>query len=207
MRRPDARRPGRPRSEVARHAVLAATLELATQQGPHGLSMDAIARRAGVSKDTLYRWWSSKTEVVLEALSERGEQTIPLPDTGSLTGDLRSFLRATVASADITTQGLLRAIAAESARDEAAATLVRDHFVSNRRNALTQLLQRAVMRGELAREEANLTVDLIYGSLWYRLIFQVGPVDNHWADDVTNLIAGRSGSPADSPPAPPQRAA
>lgn len=184
------RRAGRPRSEPARLAVLAAALEIAARDGPQKLSMDAIARRAGVSKDTLYRWWPSKTEVILEALSERGQETIPLPDTGSLAGDLGGFLRATVASADLATQALLRAIAAEAASHPDMAMIIRDRFLVGRRNALTRILQRAVSRGELRQEEVELTVDLVYGSLWYRLIFGVGSVDSDWATNVTNLVAG-----------------
>jgi len=74
--------------------------------------MEAIAKRANVSKETLYRWWHSKTEVILDTLAERGQQTIPLPDTGTLRGDLRGFLRATVDSADPATVRLLHSIAA-----------------------------------------------------------------------------------------------
>jgi AcrR family transcriptional regulator len=151
--------------------------------------MDAIAKRAGVSKETLYRWWRSKTEVVLEALAERGEQTIPTPDTGTLSGDLRAFLRATVAAADPTTQRLLRALASEAARDETLARLINDRFLARRREALNQLLQRAVKRGELSRANAATTLELIYGSLWYRLIFATEPLDNNWVNSITRAIS------------------
>jgi AcrR family transcriptional regulator len=184
-----SRPPGRPRSETSRRAVLAATFELAAEEGPRGLSMDAIAKRAGVSKETLYRWWRSKTEVVLETLADRSVRTIPLPDTGSLGEDLRAFLRATVASADPTTQQLLRVLAAEAAEDPALARLVRDRFLVIRRTALGELLQRAVARGEVTSDYAALATDLIYGSLWYRLIFEVGPLDRRWAGGVAAAIA------------------
>jgi AcrR family transcriptional regulator len=186
---PEPRSPGRPRSEKARRAILDATLALAAEEGPRGLHMEAIAKRAGVSKETLYRWWRSKTEVVLEALADRGQRTIPLPDTGSLPGDLRAFLHATVASADDTTVRLLRALAAEAAADQRVAELVRDQFLATRRSALGELLQRAVARGEVTDEYAAIAVDLVYGSLWYRLIFEVAPLDLAWADAVADAIA------------------
>src|SRR3954471_14742269 len=173
-----ARRPGRPRSEKARHAILEATLELASEQGPQGLRMDAIAKKAGVSKETLYRWWRSKAEVLLEALAERGEETIPLPDKGSLLADLRGFMRATARSADAPTQRILRTLAAEAAADPDFAALARDRFLERRRAALSEILQRAVKRGELSRAEAATALDLVYGSLWYRLIFDIGPLDD-----------------------------
>ena len=189
MTPPDVRRAGRPRSERARQAVLGAVLELAAEEGAAGLHMEAIARRAGVSKETLYRWWRSKTEVVLDALAERGQRTIPLPDTGSLRKDLRAFLRATVDSAEPTTVQLLHAIAAAAAADESVAIEVRDRFLATRRAALRQLLNRGAARGEITRARAALAIDLIYGSLWYRLIFRVGPLDYAWADSVASAIA------------------
>jgi len=181
-------RPGRPRSERARRAVLAATLALAAEEGPAGLHMEAIAKRAGVSKETLYRWWRSKTEVVLEALAERSLETIPLPATGSLLGDLRAFLRATVDSADPTTVQLLHAIAAAAASDSGVAHEVRDRFLATRRGALGELMNRAVAGGEMAADDVALAVDLVYGSLWYRLIFDIAPLDYAWADAVAASI-------------------
>lgn len=169
--------------------MLAAALELAAEEGPAGLNMEAIARRAGVSKETLYRWWGSKSEVLLDALAERGERTIPLPDTGTLREDLRLFLRSTVESADDAIVRLLHILAAAAAADEAVAVEVRDRFIATRRVALTQLLARAVARGEITSAYADLAVDLVYGSLWYRLIFKVGDIDYEWAESVADAIA------------------
>jgi AcrR family transcriptional regulator len=182
------RAPGRPRSETARRAILDATLALAAEQGPKGVRMDAIASRAGVSKETLYRWWRSKAEVLLEALAHRGEQTIPVPDTGSLAGDLPAFLRATARSADPPTQRLLRALAAEAAADAGFADLARETFLARRRADLSEVLDRAVARGELTADQAATAIDLIYGSLWYRIIFGIGPLDERWADGVADLV-------------------
>jgi AcrR family transcriptional regulator len=188
-----ARKPGRPRSEEARRAILSATLSLAAEESPHGLRMEAIAKRAGVSKETLYRWWRSKAEVLLEALAERGEETIPVPDRGSLHADLRAFLRSTAKSADPLTQRLLRALASEAAADPNFADLARERFLNRRRAALGELLDRAVKRGELTESEAAIALDLVFGSLWYRVIFGVGPLDEAWADAVTDAIGRKSG--------------
>lgn len=190
-----SRPPGRPRSEAARRAVLEAVPALADELGPRGVTMEAIARRAGVSKDTLYRWWPNKLAVVLEALAERGRATIPVPDTGTLAEDLRRFLRATAYSADARTRGLLRALAADAAGDEATAAVIRERFLARRRAALREVLEQAVARGELAAADADLAVDLVYGSLWYRVVFGVGPLDQRWADAVADAIASRACSP------------
>jgi AcrR family transcriptional regulator len=155
--------------------------------------MEAIAKRAGVSKETLYRWWRSKSEVVLEALAQRGDETIPIPDTGSLRRDLRTFLRASVDSADPTVERLLRALAAEAAGDQTMAELIRDNFLMRRRSALSTILGRAVARRELSRANAKIALDFVYGSLWYRLIFDIAPLDYAWADGVAKAIAALAG--------------
>jgi AcrR family transcriptional regulator len=180
---------GRPRSEKARQAVLAATLELAAEQGHEGLTMEAIAKRATVSKDTLYRWWRSKTEVVLEALVEYGEQAIPERDTGSLKNDLQAFMRATAAALDPPTRQLLRTLAAGAATDPTFGDTVRKRFLDRRRAALASVLNNATRRGELTADHTETILDLVFGSLWYHLIFGVGPLDRAWADAITDTIA------------------
>ena len=180
-----SRRVGRPRSEATRRAILAAAFELAAEEGATGLAMEAVAKRAGASKETLYRWWRSKVDLLLEALAERGEREIPTPDTGDLARDLRTFMRATARALDAPTQRVLRALAAEAATDAAFAERVRDRFLARRRAALAIVLE----RGELRRERAAIAVDLVFGSLWYRLVFAVGPLDRNWADSVAEAIA------------------
>ena len=180
---------GRPRSQRARQAILAAALELAAEHGPQRLTMEGIAERAGVSKETLYRWWRSKTEVLLEALGEYGEQAIPIPATGSLTSDLKIFMRETAAALNTPTRRILRTLAAGAAADADTASRVRDQFLARRRAALTSVLQPARDRGELPAQPTIATlIDLVFGSLWYRLVFGTGPLDQAWADAVTHAI-------------------
>jgi AcrR family transcriptional regulator len=169
--------------------VLGAALALAAEQGPGGLTMEAIAKRAGVSKETLYRWWRSKTEVILDAMADRGQRSIPVPDSGDLRRDLRTFLRATIDSADPTTVQMLHALASAAAADESVAVQVRDRFLSTRRRDLGSILERAADRGEITHRFIPLATDLVYGSMWYRLIFQVGHLDSEWADEVAAAVA------------------
>jgi AcrR family transcriptional regulator len=186
------RRAGRPRSEAARQAILQAALEIARERGTAGLTMDAVARRATVSKETVYRWWRSKGEVLLEALAELGERNIPTRDTGTLAGDLATFMRATARTLDAPTRRVLRTLAAQAAANEAFAGDVRDRFLARRREALATILDRAVERGELAPERSAMLQDVVFGSLWYRLIFGVAPLDRAWADAVTETVCAAS---------------
>jgi AcrR family transcriptional regulator len=151
--------------------------------------MSGLAERAGVSKETLYRWWRSRAEVLLEALAQYGEEAIPVPDTGSLAGDLHGFMRATAAALDPPTRRTLRTLAAAAAAEPTAADQIRRQFLARRRAALGTVLGRAVERGELPDQGVAATLqDLVFGSLRYRLIFGVGPLDDAWADAITRAI-------------------
>jgi AcrR family transcriptional regulator len=168
---------------------LGATLELVGELGPEGLTMEAIARRAMVSKETLYRWWRSKTEVLLEALAFLGDVAIPAPDNGSLATDLRDFMRSTASALDAPTRRALRALAAGAASDEMFADRVRIEFLDKRRAAIRTLLEHAVDRGELDCDVVDVAIDLVFGSLWYRTIFGIGKLDKAWADGVSGAVA------------------
>src|SRR2546423_4723528 len=85
---------GRPRSATARQAILDAALHLARRDGFPALTIERIAREAGVGKPTIYRWWSSKGIIVFEALQQRAEQAIPIPVEGALHARLTAFLQS-----------------------------------------------------------------------------------------------------------------
>ena len=93
----DPARPGRRRSEEARQAILAAALELTAEAGYARLTIDGIAARSGAGKQTIYRWWPSKDDVLLEAGAEKADLHVPIPDEGSYRADLSAFLTASFA--------------------------------------------------------------------------------------------------------------
>src|SRR5260221_14491515 len=85
-------RPGRKRSEESRRAILVAALALFSERGYGAVSIEGIAARAGVGKQTIYRWWPSKADVLLEAAAEKADLHVRLDDHGSYVADLRAFL-------------------------------------------------------------------------------------------------------------------
>src|ERR1700683_4080414 len=111
------RAPGRPRSESAHQAILAAAAHLVARDGYGRVTVEAIAREAGVSKQTVYRWWPAKAAIILEALNAAAATIAPATDTGSLSTDLRTFLRRTVAGADGGNSRLLAALMAAAQLD------------------------------------------------------------------------------------------
>ncbi len=188
------RAPGRPRSEAARRAILGATTDLIDEQGYGAVTMEGIARRAGVSKQTIYRWWSSPALIVLEALNEGASRIAPLTQTGDLEYDLRLFVRRSVLGARDKVARLLTALMAEAQRDESFAEAFREGFLAQRRAVMRQLLERARSRGQLAAGvNIDFLVEMFYGALWYRLLTDSGPINRRFADDLTDsllLLAG-----------------
>ena len=182
------RSPGRPRSESARRAILGATTELIERSGYGRVTMESIARRAGVSKQTVYRWWPTKAAILLEALNEGAAAISPLRDTGSFETDLRTFLRSTVAGAGRNGR-LLAALMAETQFDEDLAEAFRTGFLARRRQILGELLDRGRNTGALAATaDTDLLVELVFGTLWYRILVQNRPLNRAFADRLTHSV-------------------
>jgi len=181
--------PGRPRSETARRAVLLAALEIVGESGYPALTMEGIARRAAVSKQTVYRWWPSKAAVVLDALNEGAAEIAPAPDAGDLAEDLRAFLRRSVLGARGRTAQLLVALMAEAQLDPAFACSFQSGFLARRRAVMVESLDRARSRGEIGSDvNLELIAELFFGALWYRLLAASGPVNRGFADEMTNAL-------------------
>jgi AcrR family transcriptional regulator len=175
-RRGDSRRPrgrGRPRNPEADRAILDAALELLAEQGLDGATVEGIAGRAGVSRPTLYRRWSTREDLFADAIEQR-RPAIAVPDTGSLAGDLRAVFRdvrrAFSASAARELWGLALTIGARAPR-----FLKRHwaHYVQPRRDAMRVIIERAQSRGELGQGlSSEALIDLVSGTLVYIFLFK-----------------------------------
>ncbi|GGX47605.1 TetR/AcrR family transcriptional regulator [Streptomyces noursei] len=190
---------GRRRNEHVRQAILDGALRLLASAQGSPVTVEAIAREAGVGKQTIYRWWPSKGAVLLEALTDRAEEAAPSPDTGSLHSDLRAVIAATFGGAqDPSTAPALHTLVREAARDPHLAELMQA-FTGTRRAVLREVLTRGRERGELpAGRDLDLMVDQVYGVFWYRFLLGHAPLTEEIADLLTDsLIApGCTGEPA-----------
>ena len=183
---------GRARNEQSRRAILDAALQLA-QHDLGMLTVDQIAARAGVGKQTIYRWWPSKWAVVLDALLDRAEREVVAESGGPLQVDLAGFLTSTFLA--ITRDGgagpLLKALMAQAQLDAAFAALWRERFLLPRRQALVRLLRAAAQRGETPPDlDADVTADLLFGGLWYRLLAGHAPLDGAYARQLAYIVSG-----------------
>ncbi len=165
------RRPGRPRDAGADEAILTAVIDLLVEVGFGGLTVDAVAQRAGVGKATIYRRWQGKEQLVLEALAQQ-RHTIPVPDTGSLRGDLVVLYTAMGdPAAQEATVRLMPALAVEAAANPDLADRLRA-FVSDRRAPARTVLARGRERGEVdPTVDVEQCIDLLTGPILYRLLF------------------------------------
>jgi AcrR family transcriptional regulator len=186
----ERRRPGRPRSESSRDAILLAATELVVEHGYAAVSIEKIAQRAGAGKQTVYRWWPSKGDILMEALSRKADLYIPLPDEGSWAADLRRLLEDSFALARVPQiVELLRALMVEAQLDPAFGARFRAEFLERRRAALGALVERAHRRGDLpARLTAGFAADVVFGVLWYRLLAVPQPFDGDLTDRLVALL-------------------
>jgi AcrR family transcriptional regulator len=181
---PGPRSPGRPRSERAATAILGAARELLEERGLRGLSVDAIAARAGVSKATIYRWWPNKSAVVMDAFLADTGPRMPFPDTGSVREDLRRQLRSVIRLFnEPRTRGPFVALIAESQHDPEVARALRERFIAARRAAAREVFERGQARGELRADlDIDIANDALYGALYYRLLVSGAPLRPRYAD-------------------------
>ena len=163
---------GRPRSERSHQAIIDATNQLLEERGFDNLTMDEVAERAGVSKATIYRRWPSKGTLAFDAFAAEFLARQPMPDTGSLKGDLTSRLRSWVRIVNGTATGrTLKALLSEAQRDDELAVVWREHFTKPVRAEAKLLVERAKARGEISqRTDADVLLDLVYGPLYHRLL-------------------------------------
>ncbi|MBN9417128.1 hypothetical protein ABS71_15155 [bacterium SCN 62-11] len=171
----------------------ALTVALFAEWARHGygaLSLEAVARRAGVGKAALYRRWGSKMAMVIDRLEQADLAIAEVPDTGSLGGDLRTLLEHL---SRLLRRPLVRRILpdlhAEMLRSPELAEAIRGRLQVTRRARAAVLLARAVERGELdAEADVELFSDAAGGLLYWRVVVTDGSLDGAYLDELTRFI-------------------
>jgi AcrR family transcriptional regulator len=164
---------GRPRDEKSHQAILKATLELVADRGFHGTSIEAIARRAGVGKTTIYRRWASKEELVLDVLRELHVE-IPLVATGNLREDWNMFLRDAIRirSSNPLLIKLFFRIYAEAQTNPQFIELLFEKFFKERYQHAVDFVEAAKARGEIRPDlDPLLILFMVGGPIVYFMFF------------------------------------
>jgi len=187
---------GRPRSEPARQAILAAAADLLLTRGLAAVSMDAVAARAGVSKATIYRWWPTKETLALDALYEQLTEPSPeAPDTGTLRGDLLALLTGWIGRVGDRPFGrVIGALVTEAGTDPVFGKLYRERYVEPRRAQARLIFTRAIGRGEISvGTDVEAAIDLLYGALYHRLLHGHAPLTQEFVETVVGIVVAGIG--------------
>lgn len=185
--------PPRSRRSPAKHrAILAAAAEAVASDGYTATTIEGIAARAGVGKQTIYRWWPSKPALFVEVYNHLVPQDALQADTGDVFRDLKSLLSGLFAIYRRTPAArVLAGLIAEAQHDPAAADAVRGGLVIGRRGLLTEPLRRGVDRGRLAADfDVEWTSDAITALIWHRLLSGRTPLTDADAHDLVAKLLG-----------------
>jgi AcrR family transcriptional regulator len=190
---------GRRRSERSHKAIITATQELLVERGYRKLTIEAVAARAGVGKQTIYRWWPSRAALVLEAyLAGSDAVSLPPPEGGSTREDVRALIGWLAAVLDQPIGGrVVAGLVGDLQHDADLADGFRQDVVPARRQAMLAALERGRERGEIRPDaDLDLAVDTLHGAVFYRLLLSGEPLDTRFvervADQVLNGLAARS---------------
>jgi AcrR family transcriptional regulator len=180
---------GRTRDLDARDRILEATSELLSAGDHADVRIDDIATQAGVGKQTIYRWWPSRTALVIDALLQSSLDATPFPCTGDAQRDFRTHLRAVARLFASPSGRLIRDVVGEVQRDAAVAAEFTERFWDPRRalsrGALTMAINRGEVRGDV---DVEFALDLLYGPLWARLLLGHQPITTRLADRIVDAV-------------------
>ncbi len=185
------------RSEEARMAVLEAADDLLVERGFASVTIEGIAARAGVAKQTIYRWWPSKTDILFDALTADTAEYFTMADHGDLGADLRDQLSQLAAFLSKTDEGaVFRALAGQAQHDTAVAARFESEFVAPQRERDRAAFLRARERGQLAADtDIDLAIDQLVGPVYYRVLVTRQIVPPQFTDALVESCLARAAKP------------
>jgi AcrR family transcriptional regulator len=180
---------GRPRNVETEKAILVAAYDLLLENGFGAVTVEKIAERAKVSKATIYKWWPNKAAVVMAGFFSAAMSRLPVPDTGSVLEDIIIQV-ANLAKFLTSKEGkVLNELIAEGQYDVKLAEEYRLRYFNPRRLDSRLILERGVNRGELQSDlDIELSIDLIYGPVFYRLLVTGEKVDEPFVKAIIAYV-------------------
>jgi AcrR family transcriptional regulator len=174
------------RGARARQAILEAADDVLLEDGFSAMTIEGVAARAGVAKQTIYRWWKSKVDLLMDSLLDDVDQELPPADTGSAAGDLRQHLRNLGKFlADAPAGRVLCALIGQAQHDPRVAQALRERYLDPRRDLDLRILTRAIERHEIAPGiDLDATLDALEGPVYFRVLAGGRPVDGPFIDSL-----------------------
>ncbi|GAA2491628.1 TetR/AcrR family transcriptional regulator [Winogradskya humida] len=185
-------------------AIRNAVMNELAEVGYGRLSIEAVARRAGVGKTAVYRRWSNKLEMVLEIVSGVAERSVPMPDTGSFATDLQltMFIVSKALQHRIASQ-IIPDLMAEAARNPKIAETLHRALRTHQTAVGETIVGQAVARGELPKgTDPGIAVDLMIGPLYWHLAVTRTPIDEDYLEKMANAVTAALKAAPAGPPAP-----
>ncbi|MEU6882602.1 TetR/AcrR family transcriptional regulator [Streptomyces sp. NPDC046712] len=172
--------------EDVTEAIRLAVFEELAAVGFARMSIEGIARRAGVGKTAVYRRWKSKLSLVLDLVGAFAAQGLPAPSTGSLHGDVRALLEvASHALRHPVASQVIPDLLVEAARQPEIAQAIKAALLDSQQGVVAQIVREAVARGELAEgADPDRALDVVVGPLYWRLVVVRGELPKGYLDDL-----------------------
>ena len=189
---PAGRRPGRPRSEAAAAAVLDAAWRLSASVGLRGATMQAIAAESGVSKMTIYKWWPSRLELLIDAYLRQATLLLPLSEAKPPLEAIRDHAQRYVAALRGDLGRVQLAVLAECWAERGDAGLFVERYLSIRRELGVRVIRRGQREGGIAAARpAEALYDQIYGTIFYRCQFGLAGLTRPFASALVGSVLGK----------------
>jgi AcrR family transcriptional regulator len=184
-----ARSPGRPRSDEAHQRILEAAYALMNQIGFNDLTIEAIAARAEVGKPTIYRRWSSKAHLVMDAFLAAINPALTFPNSGSVQEDIRLQMQQLVKVLLSPPGQIIAMLIGGGQTDTELIEAFRENWLMPRRKAASEVFKKGVELGELRSDvDVEIAIDALYSPLFYRLLLRHAPLTQDFVDELVDVV-------------------
>jgi AcrR family transcriptional regulator len=185
----ESRRAGRPRSEQARRDILQAAYKLLKAKGFHAVGSHEIARAAGVSSATLYRWWDSKEGILLDACFEHMKPVLAVSGSGSPLARLRRYVLYVAEFLASDDGAIMARLVTGIHDDKKLQRIFLERYVLPRRQMQRRFIGEAIASGELKRgTDTELLIDALNGPLFFRWLQGHAPLENSFAARIFDRV-------------------
>jgi AcrR family transcriptional regulator len=194
------KRRGRPRSVAAasHDAILGAVYDLLHGKSVRDLTIEEVARRAGVGKPTIYKWWPSKAALVMAMLDERIVENLPAAGTRNAEETIRGLVTELVRRFNGFLGKVAVEILAEGQSEPGVLQEYRDRYLSKRRACATDVIERAQTSGEFRKDiDPQVLIDMIFGPIYYRRLVRHQKLDQRFADELVHHVMAYVRSPGE----------
>jgi AcrR family transcriptional regulator len=180
---------GPKRDHDAEQRILDATRDLICARGASGITINEIIAKAGVGRQTIYRWWPSKAAVVYATLEREISTASPPPNTGTTFGDIQTQMQRVAKLMSSHMGAIVKELLAESFSNHEIAEQFRTQFFAGRREPAARTIREGIARGDLRPDlEIEVALDLLYSPLWLRMIIGHQPITPSAVDELLNQV-------------------